>query len=104
MGKAAISVTLDRDNITWLKGRAGLGQARSVSELLDQLITAARTSGFGVARSVVGTIDVDSHDPDLATADTAVRALFEASARRPLMVKEAPVQYRVSRPKRRSRA
>ena len=66
MAKQAISVTLEADNLTWLKGRAGAAGVRSVSELLDQLVTAARESGgAGHATSVVGTIDIDPGDPML---------------------------------------
>jgi len=94
MAKQAISVTLDTDNLTWLKGRAGAAGLRSVSELLDQLVTAARESGrIGPSRSVVGTIDIDASDPLLEGADEVVRGMYEASLRRPLMVKEAPVEY-----------
>src|SRR6185295_5824051 len=90
MPKRAISVTLDTDNLTWLRGRAGAAGLRSVSELLDQLITAARESGrIGPSRSVVGTIDIDASDPLLEGADEVVRGMYEASLRRPLMVKEA---------------
>jgi hypothetical protein len=96
MAKRAISVTLDTDNLTWLKGRAGAAGLRSVSELLDQLVTAARESGrIGPSRSVVGTIDIDAGDPLLEGADEVVRGMYEASLRRPMMVKEAPVEYRV---------
>jgi hypothetical protein len=96
MAKQAISVTLDTDNLTWLKGRAGAAGLRSVSELLDQLVTAARESGrIGPSRSVVGTIDIDAGDPLLEGADEVVRGLYEASLRRPMMVKAAPVEYRV---------
>jgi hypothetical protein len=64
MAKQAISVTLEADNLTWLKGRAGAAGLRSVSELLDRLVTAARASGrVGPARSVVGTNDLDASDP-----------------------------------------
>jgi len=94
-GKQAISVTLDADNVTWLKGRAVAGGARSVSELVDQLVTAARQSGrAGAAQSVVGTIDIDSSDPTLGHADEAVRQLFERSAGRSLMVKQTSAVYR----------
>ena len=89
MSKKAISVTLDAVNLTWLKGQAGAPGVRSVSELLDGLVTAARAAGpAGPARSVVGTIDIDRSDLLLAHADTAVRTLFDASLRRPLVVKE----------------
>jgi hypothetical protein len=90
MNKQAISVTLDADNLTWLKGRASATGVRSVSELLDQLVSAARSSGqVGPSRSVVGTIDIAAGDPSLEGADDAVRGMFEASLRRPLMVKES---------------
>jgi hypothetical protein len=93
--KQAISVTLEADNLTWLKGRAGAGDVRSVSELLDQLVTAARKSGhMSAGQSVVGTIDIDPGDPMLEHADQAVRHLFEGSLGRPLMVKETRSKYR----------
>ena len=101
MGKRAISVTLDADNLMWLKGRAGAAGIRSVSELLDQLVSAARTSGhIGPSRSVVGTIDLDASDPWLEGADDAVRGMFDASLRRPLMVKEASPVYGTARRKK----
>ena len=89
MTKQAISVTLDGDNLTWLKGRAGAAGVRSVSELLNQLVTAARQGGHaGSSRSVAGTIDIDSADPTLEHVDAAVRALFDASINRPFSVRE----------------
>lgn len=95
MAKQAISVTLEADNLTWLKGRAGAAGLRSVSELLDQLVAAARQGGrVGPSRSIVGTIDIDASDPLLDGADAAVRGLYEASLRRPLLVKEPSPQYR----------
>jgi len=91
MPKRPISVTLEADNLLWLKGRAGAVGARSVSDLLDTLVTAARTSGHsGAARSVVGTIDIDAHTPLLEGADDMVRRMFDASLGRPLMAKESP--------------
>jgi hypothetical protein len=93
--KQAISVTLDADNLIWLKGRAVAGNIRSVSELIDQLISAARQAGHpGNAQSVVGTIDIDPGDPMLDNADAAMRHLFEASVGRPLMAKETVAVYR----------
>ena len=101
MGKQAISVTLDADNLMWLKGRVGAAGIRSVSELLDQIVSAARTSGhIGPSRSVVGTIDLDASDPWLDGADDAVRGMFDASLRRPLMVKEASPVYGTARRKK----
>lgn len=98
MGKQAISVTLDADNITWLKGRTGAAGVRSVSELLDQLVTAARQSkNVGPSRSVIGTVDIDPSDPFLAGADEVIRAMVDKSLGRPLMVKEVPPEYRIQR-------
>lgn len=98
MSKQAISVTLDSDNLMWLKGRAGAAGVRSVSELLDQIVTAARTSGqIGPSRSVVGTIDLDASDPWLEQADAAVRGMFEASLGRPLIRKEPSPTYGTAR-------
>jgi hypothetical protein len=100
MPKQAISVTLDADNLTWLKGRAGAAGVRSISELLDKLVTAARESGrIGPSRSVVGTIDIDENDRLLENADAVVRTMFETSVGRPLMVKETPAVYRIARKK-----
>jgi len=94
MRKRAISVTLDADNLVWLKARAGAAGLRSVSELIDRLVTQARTSGTaGPVRSVVGTIDIDAGDPSLEQADGAVRAMFDASLRRPMVVREVSPPY-----------
>jgi hypothetical protein len=93
-GKQAISLTLGADNLTWLKGRAAAGGVRSVSELLDQLVTAARQSGrVGASQSVVGTIDIDRADPLLGQADEAIRHLFEGSLHRPLLATEPRTRY-----------
>lgn len=93
MSKQAISLTLDADNLTWLRGRVSTVGARSVSEVLDRLIADARAAGSGPSRSVVGTIDIDPEDPLLAHADEAVRAMYAISVSRPSMVKEAHATY-----------
>jgi hypothetical protein len=103
MTRRALSVTLEADNVTWLRGRAGATR-ESVSELLDQIVTAARHgSHAGPARSVVGTIDIDATDPLLEHADALVRAAFDASLGRPLTVHESRASYGRKRksPKRR---
>jgi len=90
MSKRAISVTLHSDNLTWLKARAGAVGARSVSDLLDQLVAdARRATPGGSVRSVVGTIDIDESDPLLTGADDVLRALIDASITRPALVKES---------------
>src|SRR5262245_5664949 len=104
MGKTAISVTLDADNLLWLKGQAGAAGLRSVSELLDRLVAQARAAGpVAPVRSVVGTIDVDPGDPLLEHADATIRALFDASLRRPSVVTEQPPEYGPPRPRSRRR-
>ena len=102
MGKKAISVTVEADNLTWLQARAHATRARSVSAVLDRLVTEAR-SGRGSAgvRSVVGTIDVDPADPLLLKADEAVRALFTGSLGRPFLMKEKRATYGARARKRR---
>jgi hypothetical protein len=88
MTKRALSITLDTDNVTWLKGRAGAGGFKSVSHLVNELIGEARSSGATAgARSVAGTIDLDASDPLLARADAAVRRVFDASIARPLIAR-----------------
>jgi len=90
MTRRAISVTLEADNVTWLKGRAG-AEGESVSELIDQLVTSARSGKrAGAARTVIGTIDIHGSDPLLERADAAVRAAFAASLGRPRVVRERP--------------
>jgi hypothetical protein len=102
MRKAAISVTLQAENLTWLKGRARAGAARSVSEVLDRLVTEARThGGGGEVRSAVGTIEIDPSDPLLERADEYIQALFAESLGRPFVVNEERGSYRARKPRRR---
>lgn len=89
--RKAISITLSQDNLLWLKGQAAQSARKSVSEVLDQIVTDARGAGWADAasvRSVVGTIDVPDEDPGLETADAYVRALFSTSGRQPMLVRE----------------
>ena len=103
MPRRAISITLDADNVAWLRGRAHAAKA-SVSGLVDQIVNAARVAGGRAvpAHSVVGTIDIDSSDPLLEHADAALRAAFDASLGRPLAVREARPEYQGRPAKRRA--
>ncbi len=90
----AISVTLRRDNLVWLRGQAAARTDGNVSEMLDTLIGNARAAGEtdpAAVRSVAGTIDLPDDD-SLAHADTHVRAMFERSLARPTLVRERPLK------------
>jgi hypothetical protein len=95
MAKRALSVTLDEDNLLWLKGRAAGGRRRSLSDTIDEIVTAARTGGHGASasRSVAGTVDIADVDPALETADEYVRSTFAASLGRPVIVREARATF-----------
>jgi hypothetical protein len=85
MPKKAVSVTLAEENLLWLRGQARSAGARSLSEVLDRVISRARTTGAGheaAVRSVKGTIRISSTDPGLLQADAAIRALFPRSRQR----------------------
>ncbi len=87
--RRAISVTIDEDNLLWLKAQAAATSGGSVSGVLDRLVRDARLEGRTEAvRSVVGTIDLPQGDLD--HADAYVRSLFDRSLRRPMLVKEDP--------------
>jgi hypothetical protein len=82
MGKKAISVTLRPENLVWLRGQAHAFSRRSMSETLDELISAARTGARGrpgTVTSVVGTIRIPASDPALTQADATIRGLFSSS-------------------------
>ena len=91
--RKAISITLSGDNLLWLRGQAARSARGSVSELLDRLVTDARSGGrtdASAVRSVVGTVDLPDEDPNLAGADAYIRGMFAASARQPMLVRERP--------------
>ena len=88
--KNAISVTLGRDNLVWLKGQAAVQTGGNVSEMLDRLIAEARSGNRDYpVQSVAGTIDLPDDDA-LTEADGHVRALFDRSLTRPMLVREKP--------------
>ena len=92
MPKQPISVTIGQDNMLWLKGRVVGGKRKSISEALDELVTAARHGGCAASerRTVVGTVDIAGDDPSLENADAYIRSVFDTSLARPLVVREAP--------------
>jgi len=98
--RKAVSVTLDQDNLLWLKGQA-IAVKSSLSEVLDRLVSRARHAGQtekGAIRSVVGTIDFPDDDESLAEMDAFIRASFEESFERTsAMLREGPPVYRPAR-------
>ena len=105
MPKAAISVTIDRDNLMWLSARARSTRARSLSQTLDELITAARLQhqSHDGPRSIVGMVEIPEDDPDLTKADAYIRELFEVSLNntaRQLAGKAEPRRRRTRRTRR----
>jgi hypothetical protein len=94
MPKRPVSVTLDEDNLLWLRGRVALRKRRSLSEAIDEIVTAARTGGaLEPSRSVVGTVTINADDPGLDHADAYIRTLVAQSLGRPLAVHEEPATY-----------
>lgn len=80
-------MTLEKSNLSWLRGQVKQRGARSLSEVLDQIIVASRTSQSGAPpsiRSVVGTVQIDEADPDLALATKELQSELERSLSRPV--------------------
>ena len=99
MAKKAISLTLDRDNLMWLRGRARVVAGGSLSEAVDQLIDEARAGRLGVgepSRSLVGTIDLPD-DSVLLKGGEEIRELFRSSLSRPFVLREDRPAFRVSK-------
>ena len=84
-------MTIEEDNLLWLKAQAAATAKGSVSAVLDRLVGEARAegrTGAAAIRSVAATIDLPSEDPGLEEASAHVRTMFDQSLRRPLAVKE----------------
>jgi hypothetical protein len=81
MSKQALSVTLEPENILWLRGRARAEGRRSLSETLDRLVAGVRSGGGTPSRvrSVVGNIRIDESKGNLAAASETLRELFAES-------------------------
>ena len=101
--RKAVSVTLKTDNLLWLRAQAAASSRGSLSEVLDQLVTDAREAGRTddkAIRTVKGSIDLPDDDPALEQADAFVRAQFDKSIRRPVLVKEARAGFAGARKRR----
>ena len=98
-----VSVTLKTDNLLWLRAQAAVSARGSLSEVLDRLVTDAREAGRTddkAIRTVKGSIDLPDDDPALEQADAFVRAQFDKSIRRPVLVKEARARFTGTRKRR----
>ena len=96
-------MTLQADNVLWLRAQAAVSSRGSLSEVLDALVTEARAAGRHdekTMRSVVGTIDLPDDDPALEGADAFIRAQFDRSVKRPMLVKETRPRYSGARKRR----
>lgn len=76
--KSAVSLTLSQEALLWLRAKTLREKSKSVSETVDRLVLRAREEERRTPRSVVGTVVICEDDPDLASADEAVRSMFEA--------------------------
>ena len=91
MPKRAVSVTLDVDNLVWLRAQAGGG--RNVSRIVNALVSEARAVGrhFGATtRSVAGTVHLDNYEP--GAADRDLRVLIGGPRHRQSAVREGPLR------------
>lgn len=82
MGSKTIAIELDPRNLLWLKGRALASGRRSMSDVVNELISRARVArreDNGPVPSIKGTIEISEDDPSLEGADAAIRALFSES-------------------------
>ena len=94
--RKAISVTLDVDNLHWLRGQAAATSRGSISEIVDRVVSEARLGGRAepaAVRTVAGTIDLPEEDSSLEEADKYIRSLFSTSLRAPLLVREKPARF-----------
>lgn len=92
MAKRAVSVTLESENLLWLRAQARATKRGSLSATLDALIGEIRATGRVAddsIRSVVGTVDIAESDPWLEGADADLRSLVDRSLSRPYAVKES---------------
>ena len=91
MRRRPISVTIEEDNLLWLKAQAAATPRGSVSAVLDRLVADARVEGrmnMSAVKSVAGPIDLPADDPGLEGASAYMRDVFDWSLRRPMHVKE----------------
>jgi hypothetical protein len=91
-----VSITIRAHHRRGLKAQAA-ATGGNVADVVERLVQQARTGGVEVAsRSVVGTIDLPS-DEAVSEAESDVRAMFDRSLRRPVVVKAPRARRRARR-------
>ena len=102
MPKQPLSVTLEKANLLWLRGRAARRKNRSLIDALDEVLTQARQGGRGsdAPRSVVGTVDIAPDDPALDKADELIRSLMADSLTRPILARERATREYAASPRK----
>lgn len=103
MSKRAVSLTLDEDNLLWLKGLTTAAGRTSLSQTVDEIVSTARRTGQTpprAVRSVVGSVEISDDDPDLSHADEYIRSWVSESIARPLVLRERPPRSSGARRKR----
>jgi hypothetical protein len=99
-----VSVTLDTENLLWLKAQAIASDEGNVSRVLDRIVREAREAGrtgLLAGRSVKGTIGPLPEDDALTRAAAEVGAMFAESLGRSMGVVERPAEAPRRRTKRR---
>jgi len=81
MPKVPVSVTLDADNLLWLRARMTGTKRRSLSDLLDEIVNAARTAAHGTSIANVAHAGDGNLHPLLITprGDEAARGRAQAA-------------------------
>lgn len=86
-----ISVTLDEENLLWLRSEALASEQGNLSRALDRIVRDARLArrgATGTGRSVKGTIGPVPDDVELEEAAEEVRAMFARAASGALLARE----------------
>jgi hypothetical protein len=78
MSKRAISVTIEAENLLWLKARTRATGSRSISAVLDDMVTEVRKAP-GPVTSTVGWVSFPEGEDGLRRGKEDIRELFDRS-------------------------
>ena len=91
MSRKAISITLEEENLLWLRGQARAGGRRSVSQLVDRLVSDARAAGRVLSREQL--LDAlkgaayETFDRSIDVHISKLRGKLEADPKAPRLIK-----------------